>query len=184
MVKKRHVKLKGSNYFDKKKPLNRKRRAKKKSTVDVSSLLSKKRPLNKVVKTKKAIKKNNSRPYSNVVKRSRGRYLPDIIEKRYLLIYVVIVLCFIIIGTRLFQLQVLKTEEYSEKLVSATVKYVEGDSSPRGRIYDRNYKLLVDNKAVKTIYYKKQDGITTKEEIDTFLACFDKCYKELVNEDK
>ena len=26
--------------------------------------------------------------------------------------------------------------------------------------------------------------ITTKEEIDKFLACFDKCYKELVNEDK
>ena len=166
MVKKRHVKLKGSNYFDKKKPLNRKRRAKKKSTVDVSSLLSKKRPLNKVVKTKKAIKKNNSRPYSNVVKSSGGRYLPDIIEKRYLFIIFVIIFCFLFIGGRMFQLQVLEVDEYNEKLVNATVKYVEGDSSPRGRIYDRNYNLLVDNQAVKTIYYKKQDNITTKDEIE------------------
>ena len=31
--------------------------------------------------------------------------------------------------------------------------------------YDRNYKLLVDNEAIKTIYYKKEPGIKTKEEI-------------------
>ena len=165
MAKKKKIKLKGSSIFDKNKPLNKKRKLTNR-TVNTNSSLSKKRPLNKIVKTKKAIKKNNLRPYSNISKTPSTRYLPDIIEKRYLLISIVIVLAFVIIGSRLFQLQVLKTEEYNEKLVSATVKYVEGDSAPRGRIYDRNYKLLVDNEAIKTIYYKKQDGITTKEEIE------------------
>ena len=168
MVRKKKVKLKGSSYFDKKKPLNRRRKVKKKSNVDVSGLFSRKRPINKTVKIKKAIKKNNSRPYSNVAKSNNtsSRYLPDIIDKRYIFIIVVIILCFTLIGGRLFQLQVLKVEEYNEKLVSATVKYVEGESSPRGRIYDRNYNLLVDNQAVKTIYYKKPDNVTTKEEIE------------------
>ena len=44
-------------------------------------------------------------------------------------------------------------------------RVIEGSSAPRGRIYDRNYRLIVDNKPVKIIYYKKQSGITTKEEI-------------------
>ena len=59
----------------------------------------------------------------------------------------------IILG-RLFQLQVLENNKYEEKLVESTEKIIDGPSSPRGRIYDRNYKLIVDNKAVKTIYYK------------------------------
>lgn len=42
---------------------------------------------------------------------------------------------------------------------------VEGTTAPRGRIYDRNKKLLVDNEPSKEIYYKKQSGVTTKEEI-------------------
>ena len=33
-------------------------------------------------------------------------------------------------------------------------------------IYDRNYNLLVDNEAVKTIYYKKKSGVKAKEEIE------------------
>ena len=168
MRRRNRIKLKGSSFFERNKPLNRRRRIKRKKNVDVDRLLSKKRPLNKVVKTKKAVVKNNTRPYSNVARSnsSGNRYLPDIIEKRYLLMIFVIVICFCGIGGRLFQLQVLETEEYSEKLVAATVKYVEGESAPRGRIYDRNYNLLVDNQAVKTIYYKKQDNVTVKDEIE------------------
>lgn len=166
MTKKKKIKLKGSNFINKKKPLNKKTKKKPQTELKTNSI-SKRKPLNKIEKTKKTVKKNNSRPYSNISKTpSSNKYLPDIVEKRYLLITIVIVLLFCIIGLRLFQLQVLKNEEYEEKLVSATVKYVEGESSPRGRIYDRNYKLLVDNQAVKTIYYKKESGITTKEEIE------------------
>ena len=73
---------------------------------------------------------------------------------------------FLVIGIRLFNLQIIKYNDYQDKLSIATEKTVEGSSAPRGRIYDRNYNLLVDNQAIKTIYYKKQSGITQKEEID------------------
>lgn len=166
MAKKKKIKLKCSNIMNKNKPLNKKNRTKAKVDIKKSNSISKKKPLNKVVKNKKNVKKTNVRPYSNISKTpSTKKYLPDIVEKRYLFLTIVIILLFTIIGIRLYQLQVLKSEEYSEKLVTATVKYVEGESSPRGRIYDRNYKLLVDNQAVKTIYYKKQNGVTAKEEI-------------------
>lgn len=168
MIRRKKIKLRGSSFFDRNKPINRKRKVKRKSNPDVDRLLSKKRPINKVTKVKKEVKKDNLRPYSNVsrISSSASRYLPDIIEKRYLLMVFVIIIAFGIIGVRLFKLQVLDTDEYSEQLVNATVKYVEGDSAPRGRIYDRNYNLLVDNQAVKTIYYKKPDDVTTKGEIE------------------
>ena len=164
----KRIKLRGTSFFDKSRPLNKKRKVKKRKNIDVDRLLSRKRPINKVVKTKKAIKKNNARPYSNVskVNSSSNRYLPDIIEKRYIFMIIVIVLCFCGITVRLFQLQVLEVDKYNEELVAATVRYVDGESSPRGRIYDRNYNLLVDNQAVKTIYYKKPDYVTTKGEIE------------------
>ena len=165
MAKEKKIKLKGSSFWDKNKPINKKRKKVRNSKIHESSL-SKKRPLNKVTKTKQPVKKPSAR-YSNVSKNSsEERYLPDIIEKRYVFLIVAIVIVFSVISVRLFQLQVLGVEEYSEKLVAATEKYVEGESSPRGRIYDRNYKLLVDNEAIKTIYYKKEGGITTKEEIE------------------
>lgn len=98
--------------------------------------------------------------------KNNNKYVKDIIEKRYFVLIGIIILLFSIILYRLFYLQILKNEEYQEKLVLATEKSVTSTSTPRGRIYDRNYNLLVDNEAVKTIYYKKQNGITTKEEIE------------------
>lgn len=166
VVKNKKIKLKGSSFFDKNKPINKKHKTQKVSTHR-DHVLSKKRPINKVTKTKQVVKKNNVRPYSNTSKNaSNGKYLPDIIEKRYVFLIFVMVVVFSLIGVRLFQLQVLETEQYHEKLIAATEKYVEGESTPRGRIYDRNYKLLVDNKAIKTIYYKKVSGVTTSEEIE------------------
>ena len=67
----------------------------------------------------------------------------------------------------LFNIQIMKNRFYEEKLGELTVTIIEGDSSPRGRIYDRNGVLIVDNKSVRTIYYKKPNRITTKEEIET-----------------
>ena len=120
--------------------------------------------VNQVSKHKISKKKMKLKTINKIEK--PGKYLEDIIEKRYLFISIVLVLFFIIIGIKLFSLQILSYDEYNLKLVSATEKTIEGSSAPRGRIYDRNYKLLVDNKAVKTIYYKKQNNITTKEEIE------------------
>ena len=104
--------------------------------------------VNKISKHKTPKNKTKVKTINKIAK--PAKYLQEIIEKRYLFISIVLVLFFIIIGVKLFTLQILSQDEYSSKLVSATEKTIEGSSSPRGRIYDRNYNLLVDNKAIKT----------------------------------
>ena len=159
-----NIKLKGSSFWDRRKPINKKR--KMSDAVRSIDSFSKRRPINKPTRIKNSISRDNTRTFNSSRTLSGNRYLPDIIEKRYLFIIFIIVILFTGIGVRLFQLQVIMNEEYSKDLVHATEKIVKGESAPRGRIYDRNYKLIVDNKAVKTIYYKKESGITTKDEIE------------------
>ncbi len=127
-------------------------------------MLKRKRPINKTTKKKKIVKKTNIK-LINKTKIKNNKYLPDIIEKRYVLLTVVILLLFSVVSLRLFKLQILDKEEYIEKLAYSTEKTIESTSVPRGRIYDRNYNLLVDNEAIKTIYYKKESGVKTKDEI-------------------
>lgn len=109
--------------------------------------------------------KKSSRPI-NKKKKTNDKKLFEIMEKRFNIIIGVICVLFLIIISRVFYLQILKNDEYTEKLSYSTEKKIESTSSPRGRIYDRNYNLLVDNEAVKTIYYKKKSGVTAKEEIE------------------
>lgn len=109
--------------------------------------------------------KKSSRPI-NKKKKTNDKKLFEIMEKRFNIIIGIICVLFLIITSRVFYLQILKNAEYTEKLSYSTEKKIESTSSPRGRIYDRNYNLLVDNEAVKTIYYKKKSGITAKEEIE------------------
>ena len=123
------------------------------------------RPINKISKKKK-VKVNDKSQGLNKVKHDSPKVLEDVILKRYIFIIVIIFLCFGIIGVRLFSLQILSRDEYMVSLERAVEKRVESTSAPRGRIYDRNYNLLVDNVAVKTIYYKKENNITTKEEVE------------------
>ena len=123
------------------------------------------RPINKISKKKK-VKVNDKSQGLNKVKHDSPKVLEDVILKRYIFIIVIIFLCFGIIGVRLFSLQILSRDEYIVSLERAVEKRVESTSAPRGRIYDRNYNLLVDNVAVKTIYYKKENNITTKEEVE------------------
>lgn len=54
---------------------------------------------------------------------------------------------------------------YAMLLDKKTDMTVYGDSTPRGRIYDRNYKVIVDNVVVKEITYSKVKGVTKEEEI-------------------
>ena len=115
-------------------------------------------------RNKLEIKKNN-RPL-NKKRKSSNKYLKEIMEKRFNVIIFLIIVFFLVIIGRLFYLQVLEKDVYEEKLAMSTEKTIESTSAPRGRIYDRNYNLLVDNEAIKTIYYKKQKGITAKKEIE------------------
>lgn len=122
------------------------------------------RHINRTTKSK-TIKKKNKSVSLNKKNKLGNKDLSLLITKRYHFLIVLIIILFLIISIRLFKLQIIDYEDYQSKLTVATEKTVEGTSAPRGRIYDRNYNLLVDNEAVKTIYYKKQTGITTKEEI-------------------
>ena len=119
---------------------------------------------NKKKKNMFEVKKSN-RPI-NKKRKTNDKKLFEIMEKRFNIIIGIICVLFLIITSRVFYLQILKNDEYTEKLSYSTEKKIESTSSPRGRIYDRNYNLLVDNEAVKTIYYKKKSGVTAKEEIE------------------
>ncbi|MGI6325329.1 MAG: peptidoglycan D,D-transpeptidase FtsI family protein [Bacilli bacterium] len=94
------------------------------------------------------------------------RMLKDIMEKRFSFLSIVIIIVFSLLVIKLYNLQIIQIEYHAKNLALLQEKVIEGTSAPRGRIYDRNYNLLVDNKPVKTIYYKKPRNIKTKEEID------------------
>ena len=70
-----------------------------------------------------------------------------------------IIILFLIILFRLFSIMIINGLEYKMKLSDLNSNYVSFYSSPRGRILDRNYKVLVDNKAVKTITFKKDKSM-------------------------
>lgn len=123
-----------------------------------------KKYINKKTKNKK-VKKKTPHKNINAGKTLRSRDLNEVIEKRYNFVIIIIIILFVGIICRLFYLQVFEKDTYKEKLVSATERTVTSSSAPRGRIYDRNYNILVDNKAVKIIYYKKPAKVTTKEEL-------------------
>ena len=131
----------------------------KKFSFDIKSKIR-----NKKKKNMFEVKKNN-RPI-NKKKKTNDKKLFEIMEKRFNIIIGIICVLFLVITSRVFYLQILKNDEYTEKLSYSTEKKIESTSSPRGRIYDRNYNLLVDNEAVKTIYYKKKSEVKAKEEIE------------------
>lgn len=72
---------------------------------------------------------------------------------------------FIIIGRILF-LNYTNHEKYNHLMKQKTEVYIEGDSAPRGRIMDRNGKVLVDNELVQRVVYHKIDNPTFQDEID------------------
>ncbi len=91
--------------------------------------------------------------------------ITSLVNRRYKILIFFIVVLFSVLGLCLFYIQVIKNNHYTVQLKELSQKIIEGDSASRGRIYDRNGKIIVDNKAVKTIYYKKKNGVTTSEEV-------------------
>lgn len=91
--------------------------------------------------------------------------LNKITNRRFIVISVLIIIMFIIIVYKLYDVQIINNNKYKNSLDSLTVKTVTSTSVPRGRIYDRNYNLLVDNVGVKTIYYRRVTGTTTSDQI-------------------
>ncbi len=88
---------------------------------------------------------------------------------RFNVIKVFLILFFLIIILRLFYINIIKHDNYDNKLNSIINGTIEGPSAQRGRIYDRNHKLLVDNVGIKSLYYKRKSNIDISEEINIAL---------------
>ena len=81
-------------------------------------------------------------------------------KKIYLFIITILT---IITSTRYIYLSIYKHDYYYNKYLSINNKIVKGINAPRGRILDRNGKILVDNIGINTIVFHKIDGISTYE---------------------
>ncbi len=97
-----------------------------------------------------------------------------IIERRIWWIEILVIVLFLVLAVTLVRTIYFKRDVYQEKLASLTEIIVEGESAPRGKIYDRNYKLLVDNVSVPVIYYQKDDDRSSLEEIELAYQVIDK----------
>ena len=82
-----------------------------------------------------------------------------------IILFIMFILFFIIIG-RIFYMQAFNTKASVADLKKLSTKEVYGMSMPRGRIYDRNYNIIVDNVGTNLITYKKESGTSTTDEIN------------------
>ena len=97
----------------------------------------------------------------------KNKDIKETVEKRYNILIIIIIVIMLILGINLFVVQVLRHDYYINKVAQLSQNFVTSASTPRGRIYDRNGEIIVDNEAVKVIFYKKPANITTKDEIAT-----------------
>lgn len=121
----------------------------------------KKKPKKKYLKIRKSQRKQ-SYNFNSYLK---NKDIKEEIEKRYNILTFIVILALFILVTGLFIVQIVNKDKYQAELKNLTKKIVYGESAPRGRIYDRNGKLIVDNKPSKVIYYKKPSNAATKSEI-------------------
>ncbi len=98
-------------------------------------------------------------------RRKRINY-DKVINHRFIAFLVVILILFGIVLVKLSNVMLVEKKEHQDKLDRLTNKVIDGTSTPRGRIYDRNYKIIVDNKSLKTITYKKDKGVSNKDMIN------------------
>ena len=88
-----------------------------------------------------------------------------IINKRIFIFFIVIGVFSLVLFNKLFSVMIIDNKIYSEKLDSLMGKSITLNRAPRGRIYDRNYNVIVDNKAINVIVYKKEKSTTIEEMI-------------------
>ena len=99
-------------------------------------------------------------------KKRRDNNYTKIINNRFISFFVVFIILFSFIFIGLINVMIINQEKNKESLDLLTYAKVYGTSTPRGRIYDRNYNLLVDNKSLKTIVYQRKKGTSNLEMIE------------------
>ena len=124
----------------------------------------------KDIKTKrqnslKISKRQSKLSYNNLNTYRNFKDVKVEIEKRYNILTFIVILILFVLVIFLFFIQIVGKEKYEAELETLTQTTVDGETAPRGRIYDRNMNLIVDNVPTKVIYYKKPSNVTTKEEM-------------------
>ena len=89
-----------------------------------------------------------------------------VIYKRSVFIFCITCFLFLIVFIKIFYVMIIDNDKYTELLEELSYSTVLGSSTPRGRILDRNYNVIVDNEAVNTIVYKREKGTTIDEMIE------------------
>lgn len=92
---------------------------------------------------------------------------------RYTAFFVVMAVIYSIIGSKLISLQVVKTEEYSERANNRAITEVP-DPAPRGNIIDKNNIVLATSSQSYTLVYNETD-----ESKKYFFETMDKVFKLL-----
>ena len=80
--------------------------------------------------------------------------------------FFIVFLFFVALILRLGYVQIVFGEEY-KKEVNRTVDMIVNTPVPRGKIYDRNEKVIVNNGPVKAITYTRMKGTTSEEMVET-----------------
>ena len=87
-------------------------------------------------------------------------------DRKCLFLFFIICFVFVLLSVKFFQVMIMDNEKYNKLLNELTYDKVYGESTPRGRILDRNYNVIVDNKTVNNIIYKRSKGTTYKDMIE------------------
>ena len=98
-------------------------------------------------------------------KKKKKTHVPFRLNVLFFLVFVL----FSVLILRLGVVQIVYGDEYRRE-VERTEEVTVNNSVPRGKMYDRNFKLMVDNQPLDAITYTRQQG--TKQR---------KCLKQLRN---
>ena len=124
---------------------------------------------------------------NKINKKKKHNSINKIIKKRFFIYIFLIIFLFGIILYKSFDVMIINHDNYVDKLNKLNNKFVYGDSTPRGRIFDRNGKIIVDNKARRIITFDKKKNITNKEMVKLSLKVskyIDLDYSKLADYDK
>lgn len=91
----------------------------------------------------------------------------DVVTKnRIMIVLFIMFFLFLILIVRISYMQIFNTKASIADLEKLSTKEVYGSSMPRGKIYDRNYNVIVDNVGTNMISYKRESGVKTEDEIE------------------
>lgn len=99
------------------------------------------------------------------MKKKKRFDLNKVLNRRYNFLFFGIMCFFFILIISFFRVMIVENDKYEKLLSELTYDVVLGESTPRGRILDRNLNVIVDNKMVNTITYKRSKNTTYKDMI-------------------